>query len=305
MASAADFAPENTANPEPGDLIEIFRPVYQHWALYLGDGYIINVTPVDEGQPASFSSAKSVFSRKALVCMQLLKDVVGSDSYRINNKYDDKYAPLPVYDIISQAQYLIGQEVSYDLLGNNCEHFVTLLRYGEGVSEQMASAADFAPENTANPEPGDLIEIFRPAYQHWALYLGDGYIINVTPVDEGQPASFSSAKSVFSRKALVCMQLLKDVVGSDSYRINNKYDDKYAPLPVYDIISQAQYLIGQEVSYDLLGNNCEHFVTLLRYGEGVSEQASRAIGAISFVTAVASACSLLGLCHSRTRQRHF
>ncbi|MBN3290524.1 HRSL1 enzyme, partial [Polypterus senegalus] len=136
----------------------------------------------------------------------------------------------------------------------------------------MASAADFAPENTANPEPGDLIEIFRPAYQHWALYLGDGYIINVTPVDEGQPASFSSAKSVFSRKALVCMQLLKDVVGSDSYRINNKYDDKYAPLPVYDIISQAQYLIGQEVSYDLLGNNCEHFVTLLRYGEGVSEQ---------------------------------
>lgn len=37
--------------PEPGDLIEIFRPVYQHWALYLGDGYVINVAPI--GKPAA------------------------------------------------------------------------------------------------------------------------------------------------------------------------------------------------------------------------------------------------------------
>lgn len=70
--------------------------------------------------------------------MQLLKEVVGSDSYRVNNKYDDNHTPLPVCEIIQRAQVLIGQEVSYDLLGNNCEHFVTLLRYGEGVSEQVS-----------------------------------------------------------------------------------------------------------------------------------------------------------------------
>ncbi|KAK1162414.1 phospholipase A and acyltransferase 1 isoform X1 [Acipenser oxyrinchus oxyrinchus] len=169
----------------------------------------------------------------------------------------------------------------------------------------MASNDTFTAENTGNPHPGDLIEIFRPAYQHWALYLGDGYVINITPVDEGQAAPFSSAKSVFSRKALVRMQLLKEVVGSDSYQISNKYDDKYTPLPVCDIIARAEFLIGQEVSYDLLGNNCEHFVTLLRYGEGVSDQASRAIGAVSFVSAAASAVSLLGLLHNRSRQRHF
>uniref|UniRef100_A0A4W5JVI0 Phospholipase A and acyltransferase 1 n=1 Tax=Hucho hucho TaxID=62062 RepID=A0A4W5JVI0_9TELE len=122
------------------------------------------------------------------------------------------------------------------------------------------------------PQPGDLIEIFRPAYQHWALYLGDGYIINLTPVDESQAAAISSVKSVFSRKAVVRMQLLKEVVGDDSYRVNNKYDDHHTPLPVDDIIQRSQVLIGQEVSYDLLGSNCEHFVTLLRYGEGVSEQ---------------------------------
>ncbi|XP_042676738.1 phospholipase A and acyltransferase 1 isoform X2 [Centrocercus urophasianus] len=169
----------------------------------------------------------------------------------------------------------------------------------------MAANESFSAAHPGDPQPGDLIEIFRPAYQHWALYLGDGYIINVTPVEEGPPATFGSAKSVFSRKAMVRMQLLKEVVGNDTYRINNKYDGTYAPLPLEEIIRRAEYLINQEVSYDLLGNNCEHFVTLLRYGEGVSEQANRAISAIGFVTAAAGAFSLLGLLRSRSRERQY
>lgn len=92
----------------------------------------------DESPAAAVSSVKSVFSRKAVVRMQLLKEVVGSDSYRVNNKYDHNHTPLPICEIIQRAQVLIGQEVSYDLLGSNCEHFVTLLRYGEGVSEQVS-----------------------------------------------------------------------------------------------------------------------------------------------------------------------
>ncbi|KAK2869543.1 hypothetical protein Q7C36_001414 [Tachysurus vachellii] len=159
------------------------------------------------------------------------------------------------------------------------------------------------PDTYSEPQPGDLIEIFRPAYQHWALYLGDGYVINLTPVDESQAAARSSVKSVFTRKAVVRMQLLKDVVGEDTFRVNNKYDSSHTPLPVSEIIEQAQLLIGQEVSYDLLGSNCEHFVTLLRYGKGLSEQATRAIGAISLVTAAASAFSMLGLINNRNRNR--
>ncbi|NXP12415.1 HRSL1 enzyme, partial [Thinocorus orbignyianus] len=169
----------------------------------------------------------------------------------------------------------------------------------------MAAIESFSATHLGDPQPGDLIEIFRPAYQHWALYLGDGYIINVAPVEEGPPATFSSAKSVFSRRARVKMQLLKDVVGNDTYRINNKYDGTYAPLPVREIIQRAEYLIDQEVSYDLVSSNCEHFVTLLRYGEGVSDQARRAISAIGFATAAAGAFSLLGLLRSRSRERQY
>lgn len=74
--------------------------------------------------------------------MQLLKDVVGNDTYRINNKYDTTYPPLPVEEVIQRSEFAIGQEVIYDLLVNNCEHFVTLLRYGEGVSEQVSFLQD-------------------------------------------------------------------------------------------------------------------------------------------------------------------
>ncbi|KAJ8356855.1 hypothetical protein SKAU_G00196490 [Synaphobranchus kaupii] len=157
-------------------------------------------------------------------------------------------------------------------------------------------------EPPGSPQTGDLIEIFRPAYQHWALYLGDGYIINLMPVDKTQVGR-CSLKSVLSQKAVIRLQLLKEVVGGDSYRINNKYDDDHTPLPICDIVHQARLFIGQEVPYDLLSSNCEHFVTLLRYGEGVSEQATWAIGAISLVTSAAGALSVLGIINTHYRNR--
>nr|XP_045006969.1 phospholipase A and acyltransferase 1 isoform X2 [Jaculus jaculus] len=171
------------------------------------------------------------------------------------------------------------------------------------MKSQMALNDCFSLTNPSNPHPGDLIEVFRPGYQHWALYLGDGYVINVAPLD-GISSSFTSVTSVFSKKALVKMQLLKDVVKNDTYRINNKYDKIYPPLPVEDIIKRSEFVIGQEVAYDLLVNNCEHFVTLLRYGEGVSDQANRAISTIGLVADAVNIFSFLGLFAKRQRSKY-
>lgn len=66
------------------------------------------------------------------------------------------------------------------------------------VCVQMASNDPDPPDPSADPQPGDLIEIFRPAYQHWALYLGDGYIINLTPVGQCQPKRKASPETKFS-----------------------------------------------------------------------------------------------------------
>ena len=30
------------------------------------------------------------------------------------------------------------------------------------------------------PRPGDLVEIFRPGYQHWAVYVGGGDVVHMT-----------------------------------------------------------------------------------------------------------------------------
>ncbi|NWS87255.1 HRSL1 enzyme, partial [Toxostoma redivivum] len=145
------------------------------------------------------------------------------------------------------------------------------------------------------PEPGDLIEIDRRVYQHWALYMGDGYVINVTPVDEGAPSLSVSTTSIFTRKAKVKKQLLKEVVGNHKWRVNNKYDRSRTPRPVKEIIRMAERWIDREVPYDVLGSNCEHFVTELRYGEGVSEQVSATGKAVLYTATAVGGIILAGL----------
>ncbi|NWT29740.1 HRSL1 enzyme, partial [Cardinalis cardinalis] len=122
------------------------------------------------------------------------------------------------------------------------------------------------------PSPGDLIEIKRPGYQHWALYLGKGYIIHVRGADEGDTSVSASSGSIFLRKAKAKKQLLAAVAGNDNWRVNNKYDCYRTPFPMKEIIRRAEKWVGKELPYRLFRKNCEHFVTMLRYGDGVSEQ---------------------------------
>ncbi|NXS89798.1 HRSL1 enzyme, partial [Erpornis zantholeuca] len=123
-----------------------------------------------------------------------------------------------------------------------------------------------------DPKPGDLIEIKRPGYRHWALYVGDGYVIHVTST--GESSSSFSIGSARGTKGIVKKELLYEVVGDNKWRVNNKYDRIRNPLPVEEIIKEAESWIDKEVPYNLLVFNCEHFVTMLRYSVGVSGQVS-------------------------------
>ncbi|GAB5578013.1 phospholipase A and acyltransferase 3 isoform X3 [Prionailurus iriomotensis] len=84
-------------------------------------------------------------------------------------------------------------------------------------------------------------------------------------------ASFSIICSVLRR------ELLWDVVGRSRYGVNNHLDHKYKPRPVNVIICSAKKKIGEEMEYRLLGKNCEHFVTDLRYGVPHSRQAEHTL----------------------------
>lgn len=132
-------------------------------------------------------------------------------------------------------------------------------------------------EYDQKPEPGDLIEIFRGSYQHWAIYVGKGYVIHLAPPSEHAQAGAYSMMSVLCDKARVKKEELYEIVGNDEYCINNLLDEKYEPRPVREILRDAHSLLGQELPYCVFSGNCEHFVTELRYGKPQSRQVRRVV----------------------------
>ncbi|XP_013923837.1 PREDICTED: HRAS-like suppressor 3 [Thamnophis sirtalis] len=113
-----------------------------------------------------------------------------------------------------------------------------------------------------DPKPGDLIEIFRLGYEHWAVYVGSGYVIHLT----------SSRDS--NSKAMVKMERLSHVAGSDNYDVNNKHDSKYPVRSPEEIVSRAEMLVGKKMEYNLFTQNCEHCATSLRYNVTPCDQVS-------------------------------
>ncbi|XP_051515034.1 phospholipase A and acyltransferase 3-like [Myxocyprinus asiaticus] len=156
----------------------------------------------------------------------------------------------------------------------------------------------------AKPEPGDLIEIFRVGYQHWAIYVGDGYVIHLVPPSEHAQAGAYSMMSVLYDKAIVKKEELWSVVGDDKFSINNLLDDKYESRALRDIILEAHSLVGKVLPYSVCTSNCEHFVTELRYGKPQSRQVRNAVtvfaGVAGFLGFFATAVYLLS---SKNKQK--
>uniref|UniRef100_G1PY01 LRAT domain-containing protein n=1 Tax=Myotis lucifugus TaxID=59463 RepID=G1PY01_MYOLU len=118
----------------------------------------------------------------------------------------------------------------------------------------------------AEPKPGDLIEISLIGSSHWALYVGDGYVIHLAPPGENSEAGAPTSLGVVKR------QLLEEVVGNCSYEVNNHLDHLYKPRPIEEMLGSGKEMLGMEMEYSDLSRNCEHFVTDLRYGKARSRQ---------------------------------
>ncbi|KAM9833594.1 phospholipase A and acyltransferase 3-like isoform X2 [Syngnathus typhle] len=93
---------------------------------------------------ASVNSMLSVLADTGIVKKQELWEMVGHNRWKINNLLDSKYEPRPVYLIVMDALKLVGEELAYCVLRNNCEHFVTRLRYGKPRSRQVREAGETA-----------------------------------------------------------------------------------------------------------------------------------------------------------------
>ncbi|XP_047216118.1 phospholipase A and acyltransferase 4-like [Girardinichthys multiradiatus] len=128
----------NGDEPKPGDLIEIFRNVYEHWAVYVGEGYVVHLLGPDGS--ISSSSTINLPIGKNNVLKQKLLEVVSTDEWTINNLHDQEKQPRPPEVIVNEAHKLVGTTRSYNVVNYNCEHFATELRYGNAESEQVEEA---------------------------------------------------------------------------------------------------------------------------------------------------------------------
>ncbi|XP_042705639.2 phospholipase A and acyltransferase 2-like isoform X4 [Chrysemys picta bellii] len=112
------------------------------------------------------------------------------------------------------------------------------------------------PLKGVEPKPGDLIEISRFGYRHWALYVGYGYVIHLAPPSEFTKTGFSSLMSVVADKAVVRKEPLWAVVKGDDYRVNNKHDGKLPRRSVDQIIQEAESLVGKTMPYSVTSPRC-------------------------------------------------
>jgi hypothetical protein len=124
----------------------------------------------------------------------------------------------------------------------------------------MGDQIFFRYVRTLEPNPGDIIEILRNGgYSHFVVYIGNGYVVHVC--GNGKKSNGSKIKK----------ELLDEVAGIDLCRINNRETAaKLKDLTPYsraEIVRRAEARVGDDWSYDVLSWNCEHFSTMIRYGE--------------------------------------
>lgn len=125
-------------------------------------------------------------------------------------------------------------------------------------------------------QPADLIEFDRGVYKHWAMYLGDGWIINV-PAE-----SKNDTEVTISRERLV------NVAGNSKVRVNNqealatKYG--YTKRSKTTAIQAATQDIGKTFPYSFMGKNCEFYSTKWLYGNGFSTQVGHYISEVSITS---------------------
>uniref|UniRef100_A0A8D0DBI5 LRAT domain-containing protein n=1 Tax=Sander lucioperca TaxID=283035 RepID=A0A8D0DBI5_SANLU len=119
-------------------------------------------------------------------------------------------------------------------------------------------------------KPGDLIEIDRGMYQHWALYIGGMEVVHLTTPSD---SSGSSLMALDIDVGQVKREKIWEVVGNDNVKVNNLLDYKHQPHESYIIVKEACSMVGLELPYSIFTKNCEHFVTDLRYGKPESRQA--------------------------------
>ncbi|XP_041669119.1 uncharacterized protein LOC121526534 [Cheilinus undulatus] len=270
---------------KPGDMIEISRGMYEEWAVYVGNDEVVHLT---------------LKGQKPIVKCSNIWELAGSDPLKVNNLLDKECNPRKPDDIVNEARQMVGKEWSCSGDSGIPEHFVRELRYGKAESGQRQHGA----------KPGDLIEIERGMFQHWAVYVGGDAVVHLTNLGSGISGSSGTSGNMLEQVAdlgQVTRDNIWEVISSSCFKVNNLLDEDYEPHDPKVIVKEALAMVGQKLSYSVASFNCEHFATVLRYGKPESRQVKTAAvigGVVGVGLGVALIGSLLKDDDKRERRHH-
>ena len=125
---------------------------------------------------------------------------------------------------------------------------------------------------TSNLQAGDIIVANRFFYKHYGVYAGDGQVIHYT-----------SGSGDFGSDACVRETSLEQFAeGKECSVLQFKESrGRTKPFSSSETLRRARSRLGEK-SYNLVFNNCEHFVLWCKLGKNKSVQVEKA-----FVTAAA------------------
>ncbi|XP_031557145.1 phospholipase A and acyltransferase 3-like [Actinia tenebrosa] len=128
-------------------------------------------------------------------------------------------------------------------------------------------------EDSCPGKPGDLVVFIREKglYRHYAVNVGDGYIIHATSVSDEPVGSCICTSSKMAKIKKEKYSHFKKQ--GNEVRVEDGSWKGKPPLPVEKIIMRAKSQVGRSIFYSILSNNCEHFARWCRYGEESSDQA--------------------------------
>ncbi|XP_060938176.1 phospholipase A and acyltransferase 4-like [Limanda limanda] len=115
---------------------------------------------------------------------------------------------------------------------------------------------------TFNGKPGDLIEIRRWGYKHWAVYIGENEVVHLVR-DGGR---------LLSAKAEVKREELTNVASIHHLQVNNLLDERYEARDPSVIVKEACEMVGKVLTYGVVTNNSKDFAIDLRYSKATSLQ---------------------------------
>lgn len=130
-----------------GDLLEVPRTLFTHFGIYLGENRVAHLIPdilpaltADSAQIGEMVTntrlVLGVLSKRASIRVDSVEDFAYGAGILLNvMDRAVRRSPLSGEEVARRAEKLVGS-VSYSLLWNNCEHFVTYCRYGTAQSLQ-------------------------------------------------------------------------------------------------------------------------------------------------------------------------